>query len=167
VIERGGPARFAPQAFRNGAAHRGSREHDFERNGTPERDIQGLEHGRHAAPAAFALNLVFATEHKSHLRQQRIVIVDDECDGLRCGVCHFLPTQAAKPQARRDTGIAAAAGTHVPVAVNVRVGRPDTAAVTVLGPGLGPSVSVISASPLALVSTLTWDAPMLPPPTPL
>ena len=76
----------------------------------------------------------------------------------------FIPTQAAEPQPGRDAGIAALADAHVPVAVKVSVTRLDPVAVTVLLPGLGPSVKVTSASPLALVFTLTWDAPMLPPP---
>src|SRR5262245_61879035 len=166
VIESRGSARFATQALRNGAAHRCAREHGFECNGPSQRDIHRLENRGHAPAAAFAFDLVFAAEDETHLGQQWIVVVGDERDGVGGGIGYFSPAEAAKAQAGRDAGIAAFADAHVPVAVNVIVGRPGTVAVTVLGPGLGPSVSVTSASPLALVSTRTSDVPMLPPPTP-
>src|SRR2546426_151004 len=103
----------------------------FRSDRAAERDVQCLEHGRHPAPAALPLDLVFTGKHMPELRLQRILLfrLEDDRRGPRVACRRSTPT--AEPQAGRDVAAAARAPHHVPVAVNVTAVRPDGVAVTV------------------------------------
>src|SRR5437867_1998737 len=165
MIEPGRHASLAPQPLGDGTADGGRGKHHLERDGPAQRDVQRLEHGRHTAATALSLDLVFARQHTAELRQQwiRLFGLEDDRRGTRVG--DLVPATAAVPQAARDVAAAASAPHHVPVAVKVTAVRPDGVAVTVFCPGVAPSVNVPSASPLALVLTVTLLLPpKLPPP---